>query len=76
MAPTSIELLVRRLSWWQQIVTEPNHHSHFLAAFFGQCTFELTVGQGQVAPSIADNGTLSTAPSTHPWLRQLRDDLA
>eukprot|EP00959_Pyramimonas_sp_CCMP1952_P172095 3595769-Pyramimonas_sp.AAC.1 len=47
MAPTSVELLARRLPWWQDIVKEPSHHSHLLAAVLGQCTFERTVGAGR-----------------------------
>eukprot|EP00959_Pyramimonas_sp_CCMP1952_P164331 3435305-Pyramimonas_sp.AAC.1 len=34
VAPTAIELLVRRLSWRQGIIRPHAHQGHFLAAFF------------------------------------------
>eukprot|EP00959_Pyramimonas_sp_CCMP1952_P044253 924963-Pyramimonas_sp.AAC.1 len=34
VAPAGIELLVRRLSWWQSIIRSHAHHGHFLASFF------------------------------------------
>eukprot|EP00959_Pyramimonas_sp_CCMP1952_P211132 4418825-Pyramimonas_sp.AAC.1 len=42
VAPTAIELLVRRLSWWQSIIRSHTHHGHVLASFFfgGRCKFE------------------------------------
>ena len=36
VAPTAIELLVRRLSWRQTIVAEHANHSQYLARFFGR----------------------------------------
>ena len=39
-APTSIELQVRRLRWWQSIATNPQPNGQFLAALFGDLAIE------------------------------------
>eukprot|EP00959_Pyramimonas_sp_CCMP1952_P464856 9487301-Pyramimonas_sp.AAC.1 len=38
--PSSIELMVCRLRWWQSIAGNPEHHRHYLSIFFGEYPFE------------------------------------
>ena len=40
IAPSSVELAVRRLCWWHSILAEPLHHKQFMAGFFGDYKFE------------------------------------
>ena len=42
MAPVALELLVRRLAWWQAMVFSPDNHRQFLGVFFGCFRFEIT----------------------------------
>eukprot|EP00959_Pyramimonas_sp_CCMP1952_P096881 2025099-Pyramimonas_sp.AAC.1 len=77
IAPSAIELLVRRLSWWQSIVQNPSHHGWFLATFFGRCRFkqQAAISHRPVSAStFNEQDGISAAPSVHPWAKQLADD--
>ena len=78
MAPTGIELWVRRMSWWQSICMEPEHHRQFLTAFFGDTQLELLrreAGAPSTTPTLDAQGRLNASQQAHPWARQLRTDL-
>eukprot|EP00959_Pyramimonas_sp_CCMP1952_P405309 8494965-Pyramimonas_sp.AAC.1 len=78
IAPTPLELCVRRLKWWQSISKEAGHHEQSLPGFFGRCQIEnryASQGLPTSANALAESGSLSTGPKVHPWARQLREDL-
>eukprot|EP00959_Pyramimonas_sp_CCMP1952_P035318 739992-Pyramimonas_sp.AAC.1 len=68
VAPTAIELLVRRLSWWQSIIRSHAHHGHFLASFFGRCKFEqqAAISNRPVsAGTLNSQGEIAADPNVH-----------
>ncbi|CAK0905720.1 unnamed protein product, partial [Prorocentrum cordatum] len=76
VAPTAVGLLVRRLSWWQNIVGNVSHHGQFLAAFFGRCEFEKQAAKSNRPVSVStlnEQGEIDAR--AHPWARQLSSDL-
>ena len=66
IVPTFTELRVRRLRWWQQIVSFPDDYSGFIAAMFGTYRFD-------VDSPINEDGTIHE--SANDWILQFRDDL-
>eukprot|EP00959_Pyramimonas_sp_CCMP1952_P319087 6676332-Pyramimonas_sp.AAC.1 len=66
--PTGVEFMIRMLGWWQSIMANPEHHRHFLSAFFGECKFESRarlVGAAVADITILGNGELNPAPHFH-----------
>ena len=73
MAPTEIELRVRRLKWWQAICRDPANNSHFITIFFGRCKFENKAAEmnQKVAPTTLDD-TERIRDEAHPHRTGLR----
>ena len=74
--PIGLELVCRRLGFWQATVRHQAHLQHFLACFFGRPRYDKEREQTQqkhVGEMILDDGTL--ALECHPWGRQLAKDL-
>eukprot|EP00959_Pyramimonas_sp_CCMP1952_P354805 7431977-Pyramimonas_sp.AAC.1 len=70
--PTVVELTIRRLGWWQSIMNKPEHHRHYLSAFFGECRFEeraRAAGAPAAARTVLANGELNPSMDVHPWAR-------
>ena len=40
LVPSSIELCIRRLRYWQNVATFPNYHNAILATVFGKFSFD------------------------------------
>ena len=66
LAPTSIELRVRRLRFWQSVARNPGLHVALLAAVFGQCEFE-------TLPTVDLHGRVSR--NANPWALQFKSDV-
>eukprot|EP00438_Fugacium_kawagutii_P013560 Skav234764 [mRNA] locus=scaffold2396:8425:10814:- [translate_table: standard] len=65
LAPSSIELCIRRLRYWQNVAQFPNERKKILAAVFGKFSCDS-------ADTIDSDGRVAV---WRPWLRQFRDDL-
>ena len=50
--PTVLEMRIRRLKWYQSLISEPAHHDHCLAILLGQARFEKH-------PTIGEDGLLT-----------------
>eukprot|EP00959_Pyramimonas_sp_CCMP1952_P470744 9497208-Pyramimonas_sp.AAC.1 len=65
VAPTSLELCVHRLKWWQSTSKEVEHHEQFLSGFFGRCQIEdryASQGLPTSANALTEPGALNTDP--------------
>jgi hypothetical protein len=69
LVPVGIELEIRRLKWWQQVVDEPRNNRGLIAAIFGTFPFE------KQKPFDPGTGVVQREQAS-PWLLQLCEDLA
>ena len=67
VAPSSVELCVQRLQWFQSVAKDPLHHELYLSAMFGHFKHEEVDGHAQLKHD--------RAGPTHPWMCQLVDDI-
>ena len=65
--PHKIEMILRRVQYYQRWIQEPEAHAQLILAMFGICSFE---HRNQM---LAD-GSIDTVIA-HPWLLQLMDDI-
>ncbi len=67
LAPTAVELLVRRLREWQKIVSDPSNYQQFLVIFFGRLRLETEAeekGWKFLPAPIAEDGKMNLEAHT------------
>lgn len=67
LAPSQVEMQIRRLQFWQRMVQQQALHCNVLAAVFGHLPCERV-------PPLQPDGSLPER--AHPWLVQLLQDLS
>ena len=76
IAPTALELVVRRLSLFQELVKRPCQHTHLINAMFGEMRCEAIArarGDQVMQRTLAPDGSISAG--AHGLARQLADDI-
>eukprot|EP00959_Pyramimonas_sp_CCMP1952_P178586 3732823-Pyramimonas_sp.AAC.1 len=67
LAPSQIELRIRRLQFWQRVSRFPHDHNQLLATMFGQAPWE-------EEPMVDAAGKITGNP--HKWIALLQADIA